>query len=144
MKKFPGLRVLIVRGPAENPEILKYGKGWGDIPAKLDAFEASVKKVGNEELSVCVNWELGIFRFLQSLRASEERPDMDKIVADVEKKVFNSLDQEVTSTEIGEMIMDWLKDLDQVAYVRFASVYRQFGDINTFMNELTQLLKKDD
>ena len=82
------------------------------------------------------------------IKACEKRPiaarDMDKIVADVEKKVFNSLDQEVTSTEIGEMIMDWLKDLDQVAYVRFASVYRQFGDINTFMNELTQLLKKDD
>ncbi|MFR1760204.1 MAG: transcriptional regulator NrdR, partial [Christensenellaceae bacterium] len=47
-------------------------------------------------------------------------------------------------TQIGEMIMDRLKDLDQVAYVRFASVYRQIGDINTFMNELTQLLKKDE
>lgn len=82
------------------------------------------------------------------IKACEKRPiaarDMDKIVSDVEKKVFNSLDQEVTSTQIGEMIMDRLKDLDQVAYVRFASVYRQFGDINTFMNELTQLLKKDE
>jgi len=82
------------------------------------------------------------------IKACEKRPiaarDMDKIVSDVEKKVYNSLDQEVTSTEIGEMIMDRLKDLDQVAYVRFASVYRQFGDINTFMNELTQLLKKDE
>ena len=82
------------------------------------------------------------------IQACEKRPiaarDMDKIVSDVEKKVYNSLDQEVTSTEIGEMIMDRLKDLDQVAYVRFASVYRQFGDINTFMNELTQLLKKDE
>ena len=82
------------------------------------------------------------------IKACEKRPiaarDMDKIVSDVEKKVFNSLDQEITSTQIGEMIMDRLKDLDQVAYVRFASVYRQFGDINTFMNELTQLLKKDE
>ena len=82
------------------------------------------------------------------IKACEKRPiaarDMYKIVSDVEKKVYNSLDQEVTSTEIGEMIMDRLKDLDQVAYVRFASVYRQFGDINTFMNELTQLLKKDE
>ena len=82
------------------------------------------------------------------IKACEQRPiaarDMDKIVSDIEKKVYNSLDQEVSSTEIGEMIMDRLKDLDQVAYVRFASVYRQFGDINTFMNELTQLLKKDD
>ena len=82
------------------------------------------------------------------IKACEKRPiaarDMDKIVSDVEKKVYNSLDQEVTSTEIGEMIMDRLKDLDQVAYVRFASVYRQFGDINTFMNELTQLLKRDE
>ena len=68
------------------------------------------------------------------IKACEKRPiaarDMDKIVSDVEKKVYNSLDR--------------LKDLDQVAYVRFASVYRQFGDINTFMNELTQLLKKDE
>lgn len=82
------------------------------------------------------------------IKACEKRPiaarDMDKIVSDVEKKVFNSLDQEVTSTQIGEMIMDRLKDLDQVAYVRFASVYRHSGDINTFMNELTQLLKKDE
>ena len=80
------------------------------------------------------------------IKACEKRPiaarDMDLIVSEVEKKVFNCLDQEVTSTQIGEMIMDRLMVLDQVAYVRFASVYRQFGDINTFMNEISSLLKK--
>ncbi|MBE3100813.1 MAG: transcriptional regulator NrdR, partial [Firmicutes bacterium] len=56
--------------------------------------------------------------------------------------VYNSLEQEVTSQRIGEMIMEKLKALDEVAYVRFASVYRQFKDINTFMEELNKLLKE--
>ena len=54
----------------------------------------------------------------------------------------NSLDREVSSEKIGEMVMDKLKAVDEVAYVRFASVYRQFKDISTFMNELNSLLKK--
>jgi transcriptional repressor NrdR len=77
------------------------------------------------------------------IKACEKRPiaarDMDKIVADVEKKVFNSLDQEVTSTEIGEMVMRKLRERDEVAYVRFASVYREFKDIDTFLAELNGL-----
>jgi len=54
--------------------------------------------------------------------------------------VFNSLEQEVRTDDIGQLVMQRLKDLDEVAYVRFASVYRQFKDINTFMNELKLLL----
>ena len=57
------------------------------------------------------------------------------------KEVFNSLEQEVSAEKIGEIVMDKLKALDDVAYVRFASVYRQFRDINTFMEELQKLLK---
>ena len=53
----------------------------------------------------------------------------------------NSLDREVTSTEIGELVMEKLKELDEVAYVRFASVYRQFGDIGAFMEELKSMIK---
>lgn len=79
------------------------------------------------------------------MRACEKRPipvsDIDGIVADVEKSMFNSLEQEITSVRIGEMVMARLKDLDQVAYVRFASVYRQFRDLNTFVAELNQLLQ---
>ncbi len=78
------------------------------------------------------------------IKACEKRPvtaqDIDRIVSQVEKSVFNSLEQEVTSHQIGEMIMEKLRELDQVAYVRFASVYRQFRDINTFRDELNKLL----
>ena len=60
----------------------------------------------------------------------------------IQKQVYNSLNQEVTSKEIGEMVMNGLKDIDEVAYVRFASVYRSFKDISTFMRELEKLTKK--
>ena len=63
-----------------------------------------------------------------------------KIADDVEREVLNSLDQEVKSEQIGELVMARLRDVDEVAYVRFASVYRQFKDINTFMAELKTLL----
>ncbi len=81
------------------------------------------------------------------LRACEKRPvsiDMlDKMIDDIEAVIQNSLDREVTSEKIGELVMEKLKDIDEVAYVRFASVYRQFRDINTFMSELNKLLSKD-
>lgn len=80
------------------------------------------------------------------LKACEKRPislkDLEELVQDVEKQVFNSLEQEVTSQQIGQMVMERLKKLDEVAYVRFASVYRQFKDINTFMEELNKLMKE--
>ena len=81
------------------------------------------------------------------LRACEKRPvsieQLDKVVSEIEADLQNSLDREVTSVHIGELVMDKLKALDEVAYVRFASVYRQFKDINTFMDELTKLLSKE-
>lgn len=80
------------------------------------------------------------------LRACEKRPvSLEKIetaVNEIEATLQNSLDREVTSVYIGELAMDKLKDLDEVAYVRFASVYRQFKDINTFMDELAKLLSE--
>ena len=81
------------------------------------------------------------------LRACEKRPvsidQLEKVVTDIETELQNSLDREVTSVHIGELVMAKLKELDEVAYVRFASVYRQFKDINTFMDELTKLLAKE-
>lgn len=78
------------------------------------------------------------------LRACEKRPvsiqSLEKIADDIEQDLQNSLEREVTTTAIGEMVMRRLKDVDEVAYVRFASVYRQFKDINTFMDELTKLI----
>ena len=78
------------------------------------------------------------------IRACEKRPvsagDLEELVQEIEKQVYNSLEREVTSKYIGEMVMEKLRELDEVAYVRFASVYRQFKDINTFLDELNKLL----
>lgn len=77
------------------------------------------------------------------LKACHKRPvDPEMIVNEVEQELHNSMRNEVTTSEIGELVMLKLKDHDQVAYVRFASVYRQFKDINTFMSELAKLLEK--
>ena len=80
------------------------------------------------------------------MRACEKRPvsldTIEKIVDDIEASISNSLDREVSTRKIGELIMDKLKNVDEVAYVRFASVYRQFKDINTFMEELNNLLRE--
>jgi transcriptional repressor NrdR len=81
------------------------------------------------------------------MKATEKRPvsmdRLNRLVDEVEKKLYNMMEKEVTSKTIGEIIMNKLKELDEVAYVRFASVYRQFKDINTFMEELNKLLDKD-
>lgn len=80
------------------------------------------------------------------LRACEKRPvsieTLDKIIDDIETNIQNNLDREIKSVKIGELVMQELKGVDEVAYVRFASVYRQFKDINTFMTELNKLLEK--
>ena len=79
------------------------------------------------------------------LRACEKRPispdQIEKMIDDIEKHVRNTTEREITSNEVGEIVMERLKELDEVAYVRFASVYRQFKDINSFMSELQQLLE---
>ena len=78
------------------------------------------------------------------LRACEKRQvtieTLEKAVDEIEASLQNSLDREVTSIHIGELAMEKLKDIDEVAYVRFASVYRHFKDINAFMDELSTLL----
>ena len=79
------------------------------------------------------------------LKACEKRPvpmaDIEKIVNDIERGLNNMMEKEVESKVIGEVIMEHLKELDEVAYVRFASVYRQFTDVNTFAAEIEKLLK---
>lgn len=81
------------------------------------------------------------------IKSCEKRPvsldEIEKIVDDIEKTLSNSLEKEVTSVEIGELIMNKLKDIDEVSYVRFASVYRQFKDVNSFMEELKKILAED-
>ena len=78
------------------------------------------------------------------IKSCEKRPVpmsvIDEMVEDISKQVYNSMESEITTKAIGEMVMDKLKALDEVAYVRFASVYRQFKDIGAFMEELNKLL----
>lgn len=80
------------------------------------------------------------------LRSCEKRPvslpTIENIVDEVEKELYNSMDREIKSEYIGEIIMKKLKEIDEVSYVRFASVYRQFADINSFKDELEKLLKE--
>ncbi len=80
------------------------------------------------------------------VRACEKRPvpiaTIEAAVAEIEQIVQNSLEREVKSDYIGELVMERLKPLDEVSYVRFASVYRQFKDINSFMSELTKILNE--
>ncbi len=79
------------------------------------------------------------------IKACEKRPvpigTIEKLVEDIQKRIYNSLAQEITSKEIGEMVMSALKEIDEVAYVRFASVYRSFTDISSFLAELENMVK---
>ncbi len=81
------------------------------------------------------------------IKACEKRPvaaaTIDKLVDDIQKRIYNSLAQEITSKELGEMVCEALKDIDEVAYVRFASVYRSFTDTTSFIKELEKMVKKD-
>ena len=83
----------------------------------------------------------GIFKACEKCKVSVEQ--IEHVVNEIDRQVHNSLDHEISSIEIGEIIMDKLMNLDQVAYVRFASVYREFKDIDSFMKELSVLLKKN-
>lgn len=80
------------------------------------------------------------------ITACEKRPvslaQMEKIADDIESELYQAMEREVDSAQIGEKVMDKLKNLDEVAYVRFASVYKRFDDIHTFMNELQELINE--
>lgn len=80
------------------------------------------------------------------LKSCEKRPvsvgEIEKMIDEIEKQIYNTMEQEINSNDIGELVMEKLKKLDDVAYVRFASVYKQFKDINTFIDELQKLLSE--
>ena len=93
-----------------------------------------VKKDGSKELFDRSKLLSGV------LKACQKRPvNAEDIVSDIEAELYNSLNQEIKSGELGEMVMRKLKAVDKVAYVRFASVYREFQDIDTFFEELKEL-----
>lgn len=80
------------------------------------------------------------------VKACEKRPvpaeKIDALAEEIAKRVYNSMETEVSSKEIGELVMEGLKELDEVAYVRYASVYRSFKDISSFMSELQKMMEK--
>lgn len=99
-----------------------------------------IKKDDNREAYDREKIEAGVLRACHKRPVSAEQ--LSQLVEDVEIEIFNMEAKEIPSQIIGELVMNKLKDLDAVAYVRFASVYREFKDINTFMDELKKVLDK--
>ncbi len=99
-----------------------------------------VKKDGTREVYDRSKIEAGILRSCHKRPVSPQQ--IDALIDEVEANVFNLEEKEVATSVIGELVMTGLKELDEVAYVRFASVYREFKDVNTFIDEIGKLLKK--
>ena len=123
-------------------ECLKCGKRFTTYEVVETAPVMVVKKDGSRELFDRSKLLNGLVRACEKRQISANT--LDKAVDNIEQTILNSMDREVLSTEIGTLAMDELKKIDDVAYVRFASVYREFKDINTFMDELKTLLTHDD
>ncbi|MCR4923428.1 MAG: transcriptional regulator NrdR [Lachnospiraceae bacterium] len=132
--------------PAEDNNSIRRRRVCDECDKRFTTYEKIetipliiIKKDNNRETYDRTKIEAGI------LRACHKRPvsatQIAKIVDEVEVEVFNYEDKEIPSDVIGELVMNKLKDLDPVAYVRFASVYREFKDVNTFMDELKKVLE---
>ena len=101
-----------------------------------------IKKDNNREQYSRQKIENGIIRACYKRPVPAEK--IQQAVNNIETKVFSLEEKEIPSSVVGELVMDELKDLDEVAYVRFASVYREFKDVNTFMDELKKILDKEE
>lgn len=141
----PDTRVIDSR-PAEDGNSIRRRRSCDACGKRFTTYEKVetipliiIKKDNNREQYDRGKIERGI------LRACYKRPvsaaEIQKVIDQVETKVFSLEAKEVESSVVGEIVMDVLKDLDEVAYVRFASVYREFKDVNTFMDELKKILK---
>ena len=133
--------------PAEDNNSIRRRRVCDECEKRFTTYEKIetipiivIKKDNNRETYDRSKIEAGI------LRACHKRPvaasQISQIVDEVETEVFNYEDKEIESRVIGELVMSKLHDLDAVAYVRFASVYREFKDVNTFMDELKKMLDK--
>lgn len=135
--------------PAEENNSIRRRRQCDECGKRFTTYEkietiplVVIKKDNNREPFDRSKIEAGI------MRSCHKRPiSVDQITAlvdEVENTIFNMEEKEIPSSKIGEILMDRLKELDQVAYVRFASVYREFKDVNTFMNELKKILDHDE
>lgn len=123
-------------------ECLKCGKRFTTYEIVETAPIMVVKKDGSRELFDRAKLLNGLMRACEKRQISAET--LDRAVDSIEQTILNSMDREVSSTTIGTLAMEELKKIDDVAYVRFASVYREFKDINTFMDELKAILTHKD
>ena len=140
----PDTRVIDSR-PAEDGSAIRRRRSCDECGKRFTTYEKVetipliiIKKDNNREQYNRSKIERGIIRACYKRPVSAEA--IQKTVERIEIKIFNLEAKEVSSTDVGEIVMDALKDLDEVAYVRFASVYREFKDVNTFMDELKKIL----
>ena len=119
-------------------ECIECGRRFTTYETIEDTPVLVVKTSGNRQAYDAQKVKNGIIKSCEKRPVSME--SIDKIVDTVTKKIYNSMEQEISSKQIGEMVMDELKTLDEVAYVRYASVYRSFTDIDSFMAELQNMI----
>ena len=140
----PDTKVIDSR-PTEEGHAIRRRRGWEKCGKRFTTYEQvdewiilSIKKYGRREAFDRNKVMNGI------IKACEKRPvpmaEIERVAAEIERGLNNLMEKEVESTFIGELIMEQLKKLDEVAYVRFASVYRQFTDVNTFIKEIEKLM----
>ena len=142
----PDTRVIDSR-PTDEGQVIRRRRACDNCKKRFTTYEKIeeimfmvVKKDGSREMFDRSKVRNGIVNACKKRPVTTEQ--IDKIVDDIERGLNNMMEKEISSTVIGEVILDNLKELDEVAYVRFASVYRQFKDINTFMDELAKLLSE--
>lgn len=132
--------------PAEESNSIRRRRQCDECGRRFTTYEKIesiplivIKKDNNREPYDRQKIEMGIIRSCHKRPVSVEK--IGKFVDEIENLIFNMEEKEISSSRIGEIVMDRLKDFDSVAYVRFASVYREFKDVNTFMDELKKLLE---
>lgn len=140
----PDTRVIDSR-PAEDGSAIRRRRSCDECGKRFTTYEKVetipliiIKKDNNREQYNRSKIERGIIRACYKRPVSAEV--IQKTVERIEIKIFNLEAKEVSSTDVGEIVMDELKELDEVAYVRFASVYREFKDVNTFMDEIKKMM----
>ena len=140
----PDTRVIDSR-PAEDGSAIRRRRSCDECGKRFTTYEKVetipliiIKKDNNREQYNRSKIERGIIRACYKRPVSAEA--IQKTVERIEIKIFNLEAKEVSSTDVGEIVMDELKELDEVAYVRFASVYREFKDVNTFMDEINKMM----
>ena len=112
-----------------------------EVDLSLDVVKKNLEKFVKRKMLYYTTSDIAV-DIVNNGSADKYIDELEKIAGDIEQEAQNSLEREISSEQIGEMVMKRLKDVDEVAYVRFASVYRQFKDINTFMDELNRLLNE--